>query len=253
LEKLGVTTIECASNGLEVWEIILKNGEQSFDIIFMDLNIPIMGGYECAQKIRKLETQMNWKPTVITVVTANCRKDDYDRILDSNGPIRANYIFLKPFSFQQACDLFKNLNAKEDTPLLSESASSKRLGSVLLIDDDSFNIKLNREFIQKQMISTITACNGRAGVEKFKQHHSEIKIVLMDCEMPIMNGFEATKQLRTLCSKNQWEQPLIFGLTGHTNNEIVSKCLDMGMDRVLHKPLSFSKLKEVLAGIHWQM
>ena len=71
-------------------------------------------------------------------------------------------------------------------------------------------------------------------------------LILMDFNMPIMDGSEATKQIRDFLYENKIVQPLIIGVTGHTESEYISRALDSGMNQVLSKPLNGNKLKIIL-------
>jgi len=71
----------------------------------------------------------------------------------------------------------------------------------------------------------------------------------MDCNMPFLDGYEATRQIRKLCLANgisRENQPLIIAITGHVEDEYVQKALTSGMDRVFQKPLSVHELAAVL-------
>jgi CheY-like chemotaxis protein len=69
----------------------------------------------------------------------------------------------------------------------------------------------------------------------------------MDCNMPVMDGFEATRSIRNVLKDTaQAKQPVIAALTAYRAEEFEQKCYESGMDRFLTKPIDFGKLKELL-------
>jgi CheY-like chemotaxis protein len=86
----------------------------------------------------------------------------------------------------------------------------------------------------------IQQANGREAIEKASQHHYQA--ILMDLDMPIMNGFDATKSLRSRGDRTQ-----IIALTGNSN-VLQQKCFDSGMNSFLTKPVDINKLQAALQG-----
>jgi CheY-like chemotaxis protein len=71
----------------------------------------------------------------------------------------------------------------------------------------------------------------------------------MDCNMPFMDGYEATKDIREHLKSLNIDQPIIIGVTGHTEPEYIKKCLESGMNQVFSKPVDSDKIKKVLKSI----
>ena len=110
LQKCGVNMIDIAANGQEAYDIFCNRGKNYFDIIFMDLDMPVMDGKTSSIKIRQYEKQHNWNSVMLIIITGNCNKKDYDEYLNKDGPIKANNIFSKPFTFVQCWDLITQLH-----------------------------------------------------------------------------------------------------------------------------------------------
>ena len=73
----------------------------------------------------------------------------------------------------------------------------------------------------------------------------------MDCEMPIMNGFDATRKILEICQQNGAPPPYIIALTAHSENEAIRmKCLDAGMSEMRSKPIHIEALKEILVRLN---
>jgi methyl-accepting chemotaxis protein len=111
---------------------------------------------------------------------------------------------------------------------------------VLVVDDAIVNQKVAISMLHKLGFDADTASNGREAIEKASQHH--YVAILMDLEMPVMDGFDATKALR-----NKGNRTPIIALTGH-GNSLQQKCRNAGMDNFLTKPLDVNKLQAALGG-----
>jgi len=113
LKKCNVNVKDVATNGLEAYEIYKKRGNHYFGVIFMDLDMPIMNGEVACEKIRQYEKTHCWDRAILVVITGHCKKENHKKLLDPNGSIQANYVFLKPFSFQICRDLIAEITKNE--------------------------------------------------------------------------------------------------------------------------------------------
>jgi CheY-like chemotaxis protein len=90
------------------------------------------------------------------------------------------------------------------------------------------------------------AINGVDAVERFARPDSHFDLILMDCEMPVLDGYEAARQIRQLeITRHQTAVPII-ALTAHAMREHQQKSLDAGMNGHLSKPIEINQLGEVL-------
>ncbi|RPH82194.1 MAG: response regulator, partial [Nitrospiraceae bacterium] len=111
---------------------------------------------------------------------------------------------------------------------------------VLVADDNEINQVVACKFLQKLGCQVEVARTGLEAVEAIGR--TTYDVVLMDCEMPEMDGYEATKEVRRREEGMPSRLP-IMALTGHTSDEETQKCLQAGMDRVLTKPLTLPILR----------
>ena len=278
LQRCGVNVTDIAFNGLEAYEIFKKKGKDYFDIIFMDIYMPIMNGIIAAEKIRSYKGTDNSKPLYIMMITGGC--NDYERYLDRSGSVRADYMFLKPFTFSQCKNLIEQLKNKNNNEKIELSSnddiskskciiseiksrkddngdiSSLKLISdkdfltkcpfkVLVVDDNYGNTNVMVNFLKKLDIKAIVAHNGAEAIDKYLIHKNIIRLIFMDCEMPILDGYEATKQLKELFKLNN-DAIKIVGLTGNLDKLAHQKCFSYGMDEVVIKPISFMTTAEII-------
>lgn len=117
---------------------------------------------------------------------------------------------------------------------------------ILLVEDNAVNLLVAKKMIEKEGYRVATAKNGLDAIQKAKS--GDYQLIFMDCQMPVMDGFEATAKLRALEKKQkQQSQPLrIIAMTAHAMDNDRQRCLDAGMDEYLAKPLQKEKLKAIL-------
>lgn len=114
---------------------------------------------------------------------------------------------------------------------------------ILVVDDNEVNQVVACKFLQKLGCQVEVARNGRAAVDSIA--HATYDAVLMDCEMPEMNGYEATQEIRRQEQDTARHLPII-ALTGHASSEDEQKCRQAGMDDVVTKPITLPTLREKL-------
>ena len=125
----------------------------------------------------------------------------------------------------------------------------QRLQKILIVDDEAYNINaliILFEIILKIDIQATCerATSGPEAIQKVKDdlrsnnnQRSSYSLILMDCEMPIMNGFEATDKIRHVLYLQDVLQPLIVAMTTNSGEDYVERALDSGMNSVLQKPV----------------
>ena len=119
--------------------------------------------------------------------------------------------------------------------------------NVLVVDDDEYNLLVMRRYLPSPPLHVETAINGRAAIDVAALHPPDI--IFMDLEMPVMNGFEATRRLRALELSAQHERSVIIGLSSHDEEETLQRSLEAGCDLYLTKPLTKEKLWRVLLSV----
>jgi signal transduction histidine kinase/CheY-like chemotaxis protein len=127
-----------------------------------------------------------------------------------------------------------------------DKESEKKL-KILLCEDNEINIKVALLMMKKYNHQIDVAENGSEGVEKFRENKYDL--ILMDCMMPIMDGFEATKKIREIEAKDNLSPTKIFALSANASEEDQIKCLDSGMDKFITKPIRREIIEQIFASI----
>lgn len=131
---------------------------------------------------------------------------------------------------------------KKTSTAITTLALKKHRLDILAVEDVQINQKVIAGLITKMGQNVTIANNGLEAVELIDKHRFDI--VLMDCHMPILDGFEATKRI---VAKHKDDRPYIVALTASAMKEDVDKCYASGMDSFLAKPLDKGKLFDLLS------
>lgn len=115
---------------------------------------------------------------------------------------------------------------------------------VLLVEDNRVNRELAMEMLAKFNIEADTADNGREALEILST--KSFDLVLMDCQMPVMDGFECTRQIRTRMQSGEMSSVPIIALTANAMRGDRERCLDAGMDDYISKPLRLQDMRAML-------
>ena len=112
---------------------------------------------------------------------------------------------------------------------------------VLIVEDNDVNLLLLKALLKKLKITSVAAENGQEALEALEA--GEFKFILMDCQMPVMDGYEATRQIRK--SRAAWSTIPIIAMTANAMVGDEEKCFEAGMTDYLSKPVNFALLKEI--------
>ena len=205
--------------------------EVDFDLILMDIQMPVMNGIDATKAIRALNFH---KP--IIAFTANVMKEE----VVLYGEIGCDTCLSKPVNrplFYQT--LQRYLGVKEPVSSLVDNSVSAGVpqvsGKILLAEDNIDNQRLITMQIGRTGAEVVLAENGEEAVELALQE--DFDLVLMDMQMPVMNGFDATELLR----QTGFSAP-IYALTAANDKTDIDRCLNAGCDGHLTKPLDIEQL-----------
>jgi CheY-like chemotaxis protein len=112
----------------------------------------------------------------------------------------------------------------------------------LLVEDNPINQAVARAMLDKLGVTVVTAVNGAEALERLT-HESDIDIVFMDVQMPVMDGFEATRRLRALEAEQKRTRLPVIALTANAMTHDRQACLAAGMDDFVSKPVTKQALR----------
>lgn len=136
----------------------------------------------------------------------------------------------------------------ESGPFFALMQTQQQGVQVLVVDDNSFNILVAKSLLVKNGFIVTSAFNGEDAIKKARnQDQTEFfKIILMDCQMPIMDGFQATKILVEMMDNGEIPRTPIVALTANDSKKDQEKCTKSGMSGFLSKPLKEEDLHKLL-------
>lgn len=134
---------------------------------------------------------------------------------------------------------------KNAAPCVGETSNRGKPIHVLVVDDSYITREVIEAMLDSQNIAVNYADNGRQAVELAEADQS-IDLILMDCQMPVMDGFEATTTIRKAEVARAGAKRPIIGLTANGIKEDLQRCLNAGMDDVLVKPVEYAELYRIL-------
>jgi signal transduction histidine kinase/DNA-binding response OmpR family regulator len=218
---------------------------EPFALILMDMHMPGMDGFELIEKIRH---SPHASTATIMMLTSAGHRGDAARCQELGV---AAYL-LKPIRQSELREaIARLLGAREKKgaiPLITryslqdarEPGTSLR---ILLAEDNPVNQRLASHLLEKRGHSVVVAGNGREALEALKK--GRFDLMFMDVQMPVMDGFEATRAIRKLEDGSGIRLPIV-ALTAHAMKGDREKCLAAGMDGYLTKPIRPQELDEVL-------
>lgn len=119
--------------------------------------------------------------------------------------------------------------------------------SFLLVDDNPINLKILITYMKKLRLPYRTATNGQQAVDLFREGNGLYKCVFMDISMPVMDGFEATRHIRSTEMEKGLHRCTIFALTGLASADAQQEAFTSGIDLFLTKPVKLAELSQILS------
>ncbi|MEB0093341.1 response regulator [Pseudomonas sp. CCI4.2] len=220
-----------------------------FDVVLLDQNMPGMTGMQLAAKIKE-DPSLNHDILLIMLTGIS---NAPSKIIARNAGIKR--ILAKPVAgYTLKTTLADELNQRtRGTPTGTPYATANPLINpinvpsdfrILVAEDNSISTKVIRGMLGKLNLQPDTASNGEEALLAMKAQRYDL--VLMDCEMPILDGFSATQQLRAWEIANQRVRTPVVALTAHILSEHKDRARQAGMDGHMAKPVELSQLRELI-------
>jgi len=238
-----------AADGEQALQELEQSAERPFDLAILDLHLPGMDGFELARAIR---CDARWARLPLVMLSSiSVGVDHPDR---QNAPI--DYYLSKPVRQSDLHDaIVTALSQSVLTPIgapsspalmpLAELVLARLGGRVLVVEDNPVNQQVAAAMLESLGVAYALADNGRIALDRVRQERFDL--ILMDCQMPEMDGFEATALIRARQCEGLLPGKLpIVALTANAVEGDRERCLAAGMDDYLSKPFTRERLATAL-------
>ena len=244
LQEIGINS-ECVYSGSEAIEKVRQHhlAEKEYFAVIIDLKMPQMNGIETTRQIRRFVGA-----DVPIIILSAYDLEEYEA---EAKEVKANGFITKPLYKSKLLQVLRSFLDEGDQPepirpfkLSNVDYSGKR---ILLVEDNELNREIAVEIIGSTGITIDTAINGLDAVHKVAQSEEGFyQIILMDIQMPIMDGYEATRQIRSLQRRDIAHMPII-AMTANAFSEDVTNAIKAGMNYHLAKPIDIGALMGILS------
>ncbi|MBF0467941.1 MAG: response regulator [Desulfamplus sp.] len=248
LISLGFETFAVDSGEKSLQELVRASATKPYDLVLIDWKMPGMDGIETSRRIR----QNMWIAKIprIIMVTAFGREEVMRRAQEAG----INAFLIKPVLPSLMLNAIMGLFCKDlDLPKktvritsLDEQLETRikniKFARILLVEDNAINQQVATEILQGADLIVDVAENGLDALDKLEK--SVYDLVLMDIQMPVMGGYEATRIIR---KDDRFRQLPIIAMTAHAMTGAKESCLEAGMDGYVAKPIDQAELFSTLA------
>jgi len=249
LKSWGVTVTE-AGSGQEALEILGLEDRGEFDALVIDVLMPKMDGIALGKIIRGRHGFADIPILMMSTVAAAPSPDDaVDGITGwLSKPVRrsqlhsalASLLAAKPAEITTTTGtLSKRLPVIEQQP-----REKSRIRRALLVEDNPVNQELAHAMLVELGVEVIAAWSGEEALVKIAA--DQFDVVLMDCQMPKLDGYATTRRLREWERRAGRDRTPVVALTANALNGDAARCFDAGMDRYLSKPFTIEQLFRIL-------
>jgi PAS domain S-box-containing protein len=225
-----------------------QNHGELYELLLINSRLPGVGGFRLIEKVK---AELNIHLPTLVMMPTDTRKGDLEHC-DKMGVVSYMTKFIRPEELLEKImdtldkkkSIAKNVE-KETTPTESISGSADAL-KILLVEDSEDNRLLIQLYLRKSPHEVDTAENGEDALQKFDPNYYDL--VLMDMQMPVMDGYTATQMIREMEKINDLQETPIIALTAHALKGDREKCLGAGCTDYVAKPIKKDKLLEILQG-----
>ena len=250
---IQVSTAKTAQEALRICDSNqLSNTRSDIDLVLIDKSIPKMGGEDLVRKIRSQSRYDGLRLVMMTQLSEIVDVDHYQKLgVDTSYP--------KPLTTNDLLSIVE-LAHKKGTPgqavKVSDAGSTQEMHAstwpentrILLVEDNAINQVVATSILDTIGLNADVADTGVHALEKLRSHgeNNPYTLIIMDCQMPEMDGYEATKHIRKGAVGDTYQDIPIIAMTANAMQGDKEKCLNVGMNDFLTKPIDQTKLKAVL-------
>lgn len=249
VESFGMNAkaVSCGQEAIELLDKVEQQGTDNYDLILMDWKMPSMDGVQCIKNIQA--SHYSHTPEIV-MVTAYGREEAATEAEKLGITVKS--VLSKPITPSTMLNTIaevlnkggtiKTRVQKKNDKQLADMASLKG-ARVLLVEDNDLNSELAMELLSMAGMKAELVTNGQEALD-FMAKDDHFDGILMDCQMPIMDGYTATREIR---KNSAWQDIPILAMTANAMAGEREKVLEAGMNEHIAKPLNTNELYATLA------
>jgi signal transduction histidine kinase/CheY-like chemotaxis protein len=242
LESAGAAVTQ-ASDANAALSGPLAAGPIAFEAVLVDCRMPGMDGFGFVEALRRKNATV---PVVMMLAAA-----DLNQNIDRLRHLHAGAYLIKPVKQGELLrQLGEIISGGEDRAAAAAAAPAERRQErplrILLVEDNPDNRMLIRAYVKNLPYELVEAENGQIALDRFKDGRYDI--VLMDVQMPVMDGRQATQEIRAWENASGATPTPVIALTAHAVKEEIDRCLAAGCNAHLSKPIKKATLLEAIRG-----
>jgi two-component system, sensor histidine kinase and response regulator len=243
----GMTVLVAASGRDAIETLSLaRRAKSKVDVVIVDSRLPDLHGIDLAEMILESETGQE-KVLLMTVATASAAEQLRARNLRNAESVT------KPLKPVDLLNALRNLIGASESLRFNENQEQRAITigatrslNVLLAEDNPVNQKLATRLLERDGHSVTLAENGMLAIDAWKANHFDL--ILMDVQMPVVSGFEATAAIRQQ-ERGPGVRTPIIALTAHAMAGDRERCISAGMDGYLTKPIRARELRQCIESV----
>ena len=249
LDALGIRADAVGSGDEALEQLVLADANRTpYDLVLLDWKMPGMNGFECAERLLRLPLSRRRPPSVL-MVTAFSRDEALQRAQERRL-VFADLLTkpVTPSSMFDACckalglvPFFASSGSRREG-LLDHAHAALRGARLLLIEDNAINRELALDLLSNAGVEVQVAGDGREALEVLAR--GSFDGVLMDCQMPVMDGFAAARAIR---QRPQWRDLPVIAMTANAMVGDREKVMAAGMNDHIAKPIKVDEMFATLA------
>ncbi|MBL8472522.1 MAG: response regulator [Rhodocyclaceae bacterium] len=242
IAKVGLI-VHSAASAQEALTLMQRPGLPDYLACFVDWRMPEVNGLQAIRMLRAEFRKRGRKPPPMILVTAFSHTEELRDIGDEIDGLLAKPVNLRHLYVElgRALGIFEDHPDEERRSLSMTDWSCFRALDVLVVDDVALNQEVICELLAGVGIAARLASNGVEALEQVARKRPDV--ILMDCNMPVMDGYEATRQLRR---RPGCRDLPIIALTANSMTEDQARCIAAGMNEHVSKPLRLDELHQCL-------
>ncbi|WP_353571702.1 response regulator [Candidatus Albibeggiatoa sp. nov. BB20] len=253
----NIDTYSCSNGYQALIELSqAKEHKQAFDFAVIDMKMDHINGFTLSQKIKN---DPSLDGTRLIMLSSRSEAGD----VETAQKVGFSAYLLKPVRqshLYEAISLVMGLQKAPPSQLithhtmnqqryLSDCNAPPKIGQhpikpILLVEDNLFNQKVAINMLKRLGLQAEIANNGQEALDKLK--NDAYSLILMDCQMPILDGYQATAAIRQREKQGLLSRQIIIAMTAHAMEGSREECLEMGMDDYLCKPYKLEALQNLI-------